>query len=193
MTFPSSLIASIQFISASHARPQSIKHALLQRSSCPIITPIIKSAGIMGKAQPDDGRNKQVFNSGRKQIKASHSTIRLESRNTGALAQTEVWVSLHVQQVQKSDSLSLGHHTCHLKTPGYILSAFKSAHPRKIYWWSPRAPLQNIFKMNKLFFIVILSRLKLPLYPPINYSGSISGHVLQERTSTNISRCLINP
>lgn len=99
MTFPSSLIASIQFISASHARPQSIKHALLQRSSCPIITPIIKSAGIMGKAQPDDGRNKQVFNSGRKQIKASHSTIRLESRNTGALAQTEVWVSLHVQQV----------------------------------------------------------------------------------------------
>jgi len=51
----------------------------------------------MGKAQPDDGRNKQVFNSGRKQIEASHSTIRLESRNTGALAQTEVWVSLHVQ------------------------------------------------------------------------------------------------
>lgn len=42
MTFPPSLIASIQFISASHARPQSIKHALLQRSSCPIITPIIK-------------------------------------------------------------------------------------------------------------------------------------------------------
>ena len=42
MTFPPSLIASIQFISASHARPQSIKHALLQRSSCPLITPIIK-------------------------------------------------------------------------------------------------------------------------------------------------------
>ena len=42
MIFLPSLIASMQLISSSHARPQSIKHALLQRSSCPIITPIIK-------------------------------------------------------------------------------------------------------------------------------------------------------
>lgn len=86
MTFPSSLIASIQFISASHARPQSIKHALLQRSSCPIITPIIKVEKLWVRpSQMMTGETNRFLNSpkaGRKQIKA----IGLESKNTGALA-----------------------------------------------------------------------------------------------------------
>lgn len=104
MTFPSNLIASIQFISASHARPQSIKHALLQRSSCPIITPIIKVQELWVGPSQMMGETNRFLNSprasfGRKQIKASHSTIRLESRNTGALAQIEFWLSLHIQQV----------------------------------------------------------------------------------------------
>lgn len=60
MTFPSHLITSIQFTSASHARPQSIKHAPWQRRSCPIITPIIKVQELW-VAQLADGWNKQVF------------------------------------------------------------------------------------------------------------------------------------
>lgn len=62
MTFPSSLIASIQFISASHARPQSIKLALFTKKLLSYNNPRNQNAGIMGKAQPDDdGRNKQIF------------------------------------------------------------------------------------------------------------------------------------
>lgn len=93
MTFPSSLIASIQFISASHARPQSIKHALLQRSSCPIITPIIKVEKLWVRpSQMMTGETNRFLNSpkaGRKQIKA----IGLESKNTGALAWRDLGIS----------------------------------------------------------------------------------------------------
>lgn len=45
----------------------------------------------------------------RKQIKASPSTIRLESKNTGTLVQMEFWASPRSQQVRmKSDTLPLG-------------------------------------------------------------------------------------
>lgn len=97
MTFPSSLIASIQFISASHARPQSIKHALLQRSSCPIITPIIKVQKLWVRpSRMMTGETNRFLNSpkaGRKQIKASPSTIGPKSRNTGALAGRDLGIS----------------------------------------------------------------------------------------------------
>lgn len=63
MTFPSSLIASIQFISASHATPQSIKHALLQRSSCPIITPIIKMQELWVRPSQMTGETNRFLNS----------------------------------------------------------------------------------------------------------------------------------
>lgn len=63
MTFPSSLIASIQFISASHARTQSIKHTLLQRSSCPIITPIIKVQELWVKPSWMMGETNKFLNS----------------------------------------------------------------------------------------------------------------------------------
>ena len=117
MTFPSSLIASIQFISASHARPQSIKQALLQRSSCPIITPIIKMQELwVRSSQMMSGETNRFLNSpkaGRKQVKARQSTIRLPSKNTGALAQMEIWESPPSQPSgqrigMKSDTVSLG-------------------------------------------------------------------------------------
>ena len=63
MTFPSSLIASIQFISVSHATPQSIKHALLQRSSCPIITPIIKVQELWVRPSRMTGETNRFLNS----------------------------------------------------------------------------------------------------------------------------------
>lgn len=72
MTFPSNLIASIQFISPSHARPQSIKHALLQSSSCPVITPIIKMQGLWVRpSRMNVGETNRFVNSpkaGRKQV-----------------------------------------------------------------------------------------------------------------------------
>lgn len=70
-TFPSHLIASIQFISASHARPQSIKHALLQRSSCPLITPIIKVQESWVRPSRLTGETNRFFNSPRQEANQS--------------------------------------------------------------------------------------------------------------------------
>lgn len=71
MTFPSHLIASIQFISASHARPQSIKHALLQRSSCPLITPIIKVQELWVRPSRLTAETNRFFNSPRQEANQS--------------------------------------------------------------------------------------------------------------------------
>lgn len=113
VTFPYSLTASIQFISTSHARPQSIKHALLQRSSCPIITSIIKVQKLWVRPRRMmTGETNKFLNSpkaDRKQIKAGTTTIRLESKNTRTLVQMQIWASPCSQQVgMKSDTLPLG-------------------------------------------------------------------------------------
>lgn len=49
VTFPSDLIASIQSASASHARPQGMKCALSQRSSCPVRTSTYKEKEVWVK------------------------------------------------------------------------------------------------------------------------------------------------
>lgn len=85
MTFPSHLITSIQFTSASHARPQSIKHAPWQRCSCPIITPIIKVQELWVKPSWLMDETNRFLNSfeqapDQKQTKAGHSNIMLKNK-----------------------------------------------------------------------------------------------------------------
>lgn len=114
MTFPSSLIASIQFISASHARPQSIKHALLQRSSCPIITPIIKAQELWVRPSRMTGETNRFLNSLKAGNKSKLATLP-SGLQAETLAATEIWASQHVQPGRmKSDTSSLG---CHEKPP----------------------------------------------------------------------------
>lgn len=97
MTFPSHLITSIQFTSASHARPQSIKHAPWQRRSCPIITLIIRvqelwvrPSWLMGETNRFLNPSKQAPD--KKQTKAGRSSIMLKNK---------------AKQHRKRDSLSL--------------------------------------------------------------------------------------
>lgn len=85
MTFPSHLITSIQFTSASHARPQSIKHAPWQRRSCPTITPIIKVQELWVKPSWLMDETNRFLNSSKqapdqKQTKAGHSNIMLKNK-----------------------------------------------------------------------------------------------------------------
>lgn len=103
MTFPSHLITSIQFTSASHARPQSIKHAPWQRRSCPIITPIIKVQELWVKPSWLTDETNRFLNSSKrapdqKPTKAGHSNITLKNK-AGKVAKGAVFAcnrQLHV-------------------------------------------------------------------------------------------------
>lgn len=160
MTFPSSLIASIQFISASHARPQSIKHALLQRSSCPIITPIIKVQELWVRPSQMMGETNRFLNSPKagfgqeaNQSQPLHHQA-WEQKHGSTSSNRGLGISPCPASLNEVRQFISGSPHTPLRDTRLHSLCFQVSPSKKVL---PRVPVQNIFKMKKYHSSLLFS------------------------------------